>query len=56
MFDVGTKSLNFSVKRNSNRFPNDFMFRITKEEWDSLRFQFETSKKGGRRYLPYTFY
>jgi ORF6N domain len=55
MFDVPTKSLNLSVKRNSNGFPNDFMFHLTKEEWESLRFQIETSKKGGLRYLPYAF-
>ena len=55
MFDVPTKSLNLSVKRNSNRFPQDFMFRLAINEWESLRFQIETSKKGGRRYLPYAF-
>jgi len=58
MFDVPTKSLNLSVKRNSNRFPQDFMFRLTNEEWDSLRFQIETLEKGkGRhtKYLPYAF-
>jgi len=45
------------VRRNADRFPEDFMFQLTKEEVSSLRFQFETSNKGrgGRRYLPYAF-
>jgi len=55
MYRVDTKSLNLSVKRNLRRFPFDFMFQVTKGEWDILRFQFETSKQGGRRYLPYAF-
>jgi hypothetical protein len=55
LYQVETKSLNLSVKRNMRRFPPDFMFQVTKEEWDTLRFQFETSKQGGRRYLPYAF-
>lgn len=55
MYQVETKSLNLSVKRNIKRFPDDFMFQLTQDEWDSLRFQNETSKRGGRRYLPYAF-
>lgn len=55
MYKVETKSLNLSVKRNVKRFPNDFMFQLTQKEWDSLRFQNATSKRGGRRYLPYAF-
>lgn len=55
MYDVPTKSLNLYVKRNLIRFPPDFMFQLTKEEFESLRFQFETSKRGGVRYLPYVF-
>ena len=55
LYQVGTKSLNLSVKRNMRRFPSDFMVQITKDEWDILRLQFETSKRGGRRYLPYAF-
>jgi len=57
LYQVPTKSLNLAVRRNSNRFPADFMFQLTKEEAGGLRFQFETSKKGrgGRRYLPYAF-
>ena len=55
MYQVETKNLNLSVKRNIRRFPSDFMFQLTKEEWNSLRLQIETSKRGGRRYLPYAF-
>ena len=55
LYFVETKNLNLSVKRNLKRFPNDFMFQLTVEEWQSLRLQFETSKRGGRRYLPYAF-
>jgi hypothetical protein len=55
MFDTPTKSLNLAVKRNIERFPEDFMFQLSMKEWESLRFQFETSKRGGRRYLPYAF-
>jgi hypothetical protein len=57
LYGVPTKSLNLSVLRNSERFPADFMFRLTARETGLLRFQFETSNKGrgGRRYLPYVF-
>ena len=55
LFGTQTKSLNLAVKRNIERFPEDFMFQLTKAEWESLRFQFETSKMGGRRYMPYAF-
>lgn len=55
LYTVPTKSLNLAVKRNLNRFPEDFMFQLNKEEGESLRFQIETSKRGGRRYLPYVF-
>ena len=54
-YKVETKNLNLSVKRNMKRFPSDFMFQLTLDEWNSLRLQFETSKRGGRRYLPYAF-
>jgi len=53
LYEVETKNLNLSVKRNLARFPKDFMFQITNEEWESLRLQIATSKRGGRRYLPY---
>jgi len=55
MYQVETKSLNLSVKRNMKRFPPDFMFQLTSDEWNGLRLQIETSKRGGRRYLPYAF-
>lgn len=57
LYRVPTKSLNLAVKRNSDRFPEDFAFRLTEDEVADLRFQFETSKRGrgGRRYLPYAF-
>ena len=55
MYGVETKSLNLSVRRNAKRFPPDFMFQLTEQEWDSLRLQIETSKRGGRRYLPHVF-
>ena len=55
LYGVKTKSLNLAVKRNIDRFPSDFMFQLTKEEVNILRFQFETSRWGGRRYLPRVF-
>jgi len=55
MYQTETKNLNLSVKRNIKRFPLDFMFQLNNEEWDSLRLQIETSKRGGRRYLPFAF-
>ena len=57
IYGVETKSLNQAVKRNLNRFPDDFMFQLSEIEGESLRSQFVTSNKtrGGRRYLPYVF-
>lgn len=71
LYETETKVLNLAVKRNIQRFPQDFMFQLTKEEAESLRFQFETldndkkplrfqfetskSNRGGSRYLPYAF-
>ncbi len=57
LYQVPTKSLNLAVRRNAQRFPEDFMFQLTGKESESLRFQFETSKtgRGGRRYLPHAF-
>ena len=59
LYEVPTKSLNLAVRRNMRRFPEDFMFRLTPEEVENLRFQIETSslrgKHGGRRYMPYAF-
>lgn len=55
LYDVETKVLIQAVKRNKIRFPEDFMFQLTKQEFISLRSQFVTSNRGGRRYLPYAF-
>ena len=56
LYEVETKALNQTVKRNINRFPGDFMLQLTEEEWYSLRSQFATSKgRGGTRYFPYAF-
>ncbi|MDI6735574.1 MAG: ORF6N domain-containing protein [bacterium] len=55
LYGVSTKVLLQAVKRNIERFPQDFMFQITKEEFKILRSQIVTSSWGGRRYLPYAF-
>lgn len=70
LYEVETKALNQAVKRNTDRFPSDFMFRLTKEEWEFLRSQIVTSstnqgnwsqivtsskKHRGLTYLPYDF-
>lgn len=70
LYETETKALNLAVKRNSKRFPKDFMFQLTKDEFEALRFEIETLEKtkeplrlqnetskgrGGTRYLPYAF-
>ena len=58
LYEVETKVLNRAVKRNIERFPEHFMFQLTKEEFEALkvRCQIVTSPKGGgRQYLPYVF-
>ena len=56
MYGTETKVLKQSVKRNIRRFPVDFMFKLTKEEFGTLRSQIVTSnKRGGIRYLPFAF-
>ena len=55
LYNVATKVLMQSVRRNLERFPEDFMFQLTADEAQSLRSQFVTSKRGGSRYLPYAF-
>ena len=56
LYGVKTKYLIQAVKRNIERFPPDFMFQLTNDEFDAMRSQIVTSKgKGGRRYLPYAF-
>lgn len=55
LYLVQTRRLNEQVKRNIMRFPDDFMFRLTEKEWDSLKSQNATSSWGGRRTIPYAF-
>ena len=57
LYEVETGALNRAVKRNLQRFPQDFMFQLTTEESEFLRCQIGISKKGrgGRRFLPYVF-
>jgi len=64
LYEVETKALNRAVKRNPGRFPEDFMFQLSADEFDNLRFQsgtsslrsqIGTSRWGGRRYPPYAF-
>jgi len=55
LYEVKTKRLNEQVARNKKRFPEDFMFQLTEEEADFLRSKNTTSKRGGRRCLPYVF-
>jgi phage regulator Rha-like protein len=55
LYDVETKRLNEQVKRNLNRFPDDFMFQLNKEEFKVLKSQIATSSWGGRRKIPYAF-
>ena len=56
LYGVETRVLIQGVKRNIERFPADFTFQLTQDEFDSLRSQIVISKgKGGRRYLPYAF-
>ena len=64
LYHYETKNINKAVKRNIDRFPEDFCFQLTENEFQTLRFQFGTSKqnleikdefRGGRRYLPYVF-
>lgn len=64
LYGVETKAFNRGVRRNLSRFPQDFMFQLTAEEFEGLRFHFGTSslrsqigtsKRGGRRYRPLAF-
>ena len=57
LYDVLTHRLNEAVKRNIDRFPEDFMFQLTEDEYINLRSQFAISSKkhGGRRYFPFVF-
>jgi hypothetical protein len=57
IYGVETKALNRAVKRNRDRFPKDFVFQLTEDEWKDLRYQIGTSSlgHGGRRSRPYAF-
>jgi hypothetical protein len=59
LYDIQTKVLNQAVKRNISRFPEDFMFQLTEDEYESLRSQIVTLKENGRgkhkKYLPFAF-
>ncbi len=58
LYQVETKVFNQAVKRNSERFPDDFMFQLSEEEYESLRSQFvtlETGRGKHRKYMPYAF-
>lgn len=57
LYGVKVKHLNQQIKRNAHRFPPDFLFALTKAEFESLRSQIVTSNpgRGGRRYLPHAF-
>jgi hypothetical protein len=55
MYGTETRRLNEAVKRNQKRFPPDFMFQLTKDEWKILKSQFATSSWGGTRKPPHAF-
>lgn len=55
MYQVETRVLNQAVKRNIKRFPSDFMFQLTRDEWEILKSQFVISSWGGTRKLPFAF-
>jgi len=55
LYGVSTRELNQAISRNQERFPKDFMFRLTREEFNNIECKHVTSNRGGRRYLPYVF-
>ncbi len=55
LYGISTGNLNKAVKRNEKRFPSDFMFQLTEEEFNNLIFHFGTSRWGGTRRLPFAF-
>ena len=55
MYEIDTKVLKQSVRRNLKRFPIDFMFELSKVEFENLRSQIVTSSYGGLRYMPFAF-
>ena len=55
LYETETKRIKEAVKRNPNRFPEDFMFELTESEFNSLRSQIATLKKGRTRFMPFAF-
>lgn len=55
LYNTETKRIKESVRRNINRFPTDFMFELTENEFQSLRSQIASSNRGGSRYMPFAF-
>jgi len=55
LYETETKRLKEAVRRNIDRFPSDFMFELSKTEFESLRTQNASSNRGGTRYLPFVF-
>lgn len=55
LYNVENKRLKEAVRRNMNRFPEDFMFKLTEIEFNSLRTQIASSNRGGIRYMPFAF-
>lgn len=55
LFDTETRILKQAVRRNMERFPGDFMFELSEDEFESLRSQIVTSNRGGTRYIPFAF-
>jgi hypothetical protein len=55
LYEVETRTLKQAVRRNLDRFPADFMFELSKEEFETLRSQIVTSNRGGTRYVPFAF-
>ncbi len=55
LYEIENKRLKASVRRNINRFPDDFMFELTEIEFANLRTKFSSSSYGGNRYMPFAF-
>lgn len=55
LYETETKYVKRAVRQNLRRFPPDFMFELTQEEWENLRCKFSTSSHGGTRYMPFAF-
>jgi hypothetical protein len=55
LYEIETKRLKEAVRRNIKRFPPDFLIELTNEEWENLRSQIASSKRGGTRYSPFAF-